>query len=227
MRSIEPDELELEPETLTDALESLCSGDLTPLRKALEWTQSQDGICGLLGRLIQHPDFTREEIERGRKLCKQMLLELDSIDEKPAAQRARGFMRWLKQWATILPGIPGRTPLVEPEELRNEVHQLQTRGCTHSEAIQRVALRHSISTRTVERALMGVTKRQATPIARPSQTAGRALPPAHPDSARPCRLISHPAIIEPEKAQVDAAGRRETTRYPSNAPRRKPRTSPA
>jgi hypothetical protein len=226
MRSIEPDELELEPETLTDALESLCSGDLTPLRKALEWTQSQDGICGLLGRLIQHPDFTREEIERGRKLWKQMLLELDSIDEKPAAQRARGFMRWLKQWATILPGIPGRTPLVEPEELRNAVHEFETRGCTHSEAIQRAARQYEISTRTVERALMGVTKRQATPIARPSQTAGRALPPAHPNSARRRQLISDdPAIIE-WKAWLDAAGRRET-KYPSNAPRSKPRTSPA
>jgi hypothetical protein len=40
-------------------------------------------------------------------------------------------------------------------------------------------------------------------------------------------VISDPTIIEPEKAWVDAAARREKTKYPSNAPRSKPRTSPA
>ncbi|MCL6505769.1 MAG: hypothetical protein K6T59_01985 [Bryobacteraceae bacterium] len=45
--------------------------------------------------------------------------------------------------------------------------------------------------------------------------------------ARRSGVISDPTIIEPEKAWVDAAGRREQTKYPSNAPRSKPRTSPA
>jgi hypothetical protein len=145
------------PESLEIAFQALCSGDLAPVRLSLQWMQRSDAICGLFGRLLHRGEFfTREEIEEGRKLLDQLLRELEQISKQEGQERAKRLARMARRWAKlvtqVVPGIAGRPPSTH-EELRSEVLQLEEKGCSRRKAVKQVARKHSVSERTVWRAL--------------------------------------------------------------------------
>jgi hypothetical protein len=191
----------------------------------------QDGVWQRVA--IATAPISKREVQKGAKLIETLKEELKQASLSPTTmafpkRKVKEFDQRLKKIARSIRGFRGRPPgdALARRALAAQVLELNRRQhLSMVDAVTKVAKDAKLNRRTIWRY---VAEYREAAAQQTSADLPLGTPPARPNSARPRQLISDdPAIIESEKAWVDAAGRRETTKYPSNAPRSKPRTSPA
>jgi hypothetical protein len=163
-----------------------------------------EGVAYGLGKTARP---SAEDIQLGRALLDWFLSKagemppLKPLVAKKVADQMPRVLQPFKRMSKAIPGVRGR-PGRDPDVVIDRVETLcRENGWSKTRAIEAVSDEMGLDSRTIWK----MYRRRA----------------------RRCALIADdPAIIEPEKARVDIADRREKTKYPSNAPRSKPRTSP-